>query len=130
VDLLVCGDFNDPPEAESVTKHLHGTGDARAVIHSRGEPMLFDLFAGKDPSAGHGTHFYGGKWYIFDQIVVSPGLLDDKGWTCDLKTVHTVNSLTRPGDRQRRPWRFGSEHDRAPRGYSDHFPVTVRLKVN
>jgi hypothetical protein len=44
--------------------------------------------------------------------------------------VHTVNTLHKPDDRKKRPWRFGSEHDKGPRGYSDHFPVTVRLKVN
>jgi hypothetical protein len=61
--------------------------------------------------------------------VVSPGLLDDHGWSCDPESAEVVNSLVRPGDRQRRPWRFGSERDQFPRGYSDHFPVTVRLKV-
>jgi endonuclease/exonuclease/phosphatase family metal-dependent hydrolase len=129
VDVLVCGDFNDPPDSESVTKHLHATGDARAVVHSGEEPQLLDLLADKDPAAGFGTHFYAGKWFIFDHIVVSPGLLDHKGWSCEVNSIHTVNSLTRPGDRQHRPWRFGNEHDKAARGYSDHFPVIVRLKV-
>ena len=129
VDLLVCGDFNDPPDAPSVTRHLHATGDLDAVLHARGEPLLFDLFAGKDPAAGFGTLYYAGRWYIFDQIAVSPGLLDQEGWSCDVQSVRTVNTLIRPGDRQHRPWRFGNERDRAPRGYSDHFPVTVRLRV-
>jgi endonuclease/exonuclease/phosphatase family metal-dependent hydrolase len=130
VDLLICGDFNDPPDAPSVTEHLHATSDVQAVLQAGREPLLLDLMAGKDASAGYGTHFYGGRWYIYDHIVVSPGLLDNRGWTCDTKSVHTVNTLFRPGDRQHRPWRFGNERDRAPRGYSDHFPVTVRLKVN
>src|SRR5262249_16251818 len=30
VDVLICGDFNDPPDAASVTDHLHATGDAAA----------------------------------------------------------------------------------------------------
>jgi hypothetical protein len=68
---------------------------------------------------------------IFDQMVVSPGMLDDLGWSCDVASVRTINTLYRPGDRLKRPWRFGGEHDRFPqRGYSDHFPVTVRLKVH
>jgi endonuclease/exonuclease/phosphatase family metal-dependent hydrolase len=129
VDLLICGDFNDPPDAPSVTESLHAVGDIEEVLHPRGQPLLLDLFAGKDPAGGFGTHYYNGKWFIFDQIVVSPGMLDDQGWSVDPESAQTVNTLYRPGDRRRRPWRFGNERDRAPRGYSDHFPVTVRLQV-
>jgi endonuclease/exonuclease/phosphatase family metal-dependent hydrolase len=131
VDLLICGDFNDSPDAPSVTEHLRATGNLQAVLHPATDPLLFNLFADKDPAAGWGTHYHARKWYLFDELVVSPGLLDGEGWSCDLPSVRTVNTLVRPGlgGKQRPPWRFGSEHDRAPRGYSDHFPVTVRLKV-
>ena len=129
VDLLVCGDFNDPPDAPSAREHLHATGNVDSVLRSGGEPLLLNLFANKSAAAGFGTHYYGGKWHIFDQLVISPGLLDHKGWSCSLKSVQTVNTLFRPGDKHRRPWRFGTEHERAPRGYSDHFPVCVRLTV-
>jgi endonuclease/exonuclease/phosphatase family metal-dependent hydrolase len=130
VDFLVCGDFNDPPEAVSVADHLHATGEMQAVINPSGEPMLFNLFAGKDPYDGFGTHYFEKKWLIFDQLVVSPGLLDNEGWNCDPQSVRTINTLVRPGDRAGRPWRFGSEHEKGPRGYSDHFPVTMRLWAN
>ncbi len=57
-------------------------------------------------------------------------MLDPSGWSCDPDSIRTIDSLTRPGDRTRRPWRFGNEKDSTfARGYSDHFPVTVRLKV-
>ena len=129
VDLLVSGDFNDPPDAPSVTEHLRATGDLEAVLQPHRDPLLLDLFAGKDPWAGFGTYFYAGRWEIFDQIAVSPGLLDNQRWSCDPESARTVNTLVRPGDKKHRPWRFGSEHDRQPRGYSDHFPVTVELTV-
>jgi len=126
VDFLVGGDFNDPPDAPSVTDHLRAGGDLDAV-RSSGKPLLLDVFAGPTFSH-HGTHFGEGKWYIFDQIVVSPGLLDCKGWSCDLASAQIVNTLFRPGDKRRLPWRFGNSHAK-DHGYSDHFPVTVRLKV-
>lgn len=129
VDMLICGDFNDPPEAPSVTKHLHAVGNLESVLHPVDGPYLFDLFANKDPGANLGTHFYGNKWFTFDQVVVSPGLLDERGWACEPDSAQVVNTLVRPGDPKHRPWRFGNKHDRSPRGYSDHFPVTVRLKV-
>jgi endonuclease/exonuclease/phosphatase family metal-dependent hydrolase len=128
VDLLICGDFNDPPDAPSVVDHLHATADRR-FLTAGGAPRLLDLFGDKDAQAGFGTHYYR-KWYIFDQIVVSPGLLDREGWSCDPDSAQTVNRLVRAGDRHHHPWRFGGEHDRGERGYSDHFPVTVRLSVN
>jgi endonuclease/exonuclease/phosphatase family metal-dependent hydrolase len=128
VDFLVCGDFNDPPNAPSVTEHLRAQPVPTGGPPPEG-PHLFNLFADKDPRR-YGTHYYGGHWYIFDQIVVSAGLLDEEGWSCDPDSVATVNTLVRPNDRQRRPWRFGNERDKSSRGYSDHFPVTVRLRVH
>jgi endonuclease/exonuclease/phosphatase family metal-dependent hydrolase len=127
VDFLVCGDFNDPPDDDSVTKHLHAIGDADLVKKAGAEPYLFHLFADKAKDKDVGTHYYRGKWMIFDQIAVSPGLLDAEGWTCEVKTARIVNDLT--ADKKGRPKRFGNEKDKGERGYSDHFPVTVRLKV-
>jgi endonuclease/exonuclease/phosphatase family metal-dependent hydrolase len=128
VDLLVCGDFNDPPDAPSVTQHLHATGDLDAVQRSsRDEPLLLNLMAGKDANQ-FGTHYYH-KWFIFDQIAVSPELLSHEGLCCDVNSVLTVNTLHRPADKLKRPWPFGNEHEKFERGYSDHFPVTVRLTV-
>ncbi len=124
-DVLICGDFNDTPDDVSVIRHLHATGDLDAV---RGgfEPVLFDLFTNKDPGE-FGTHYHK-RWYIFDQIVVSPGLLDDRGWTCDPGSATVIRTLHKPNDRQKRPWSFGTPKH-GDRGYSDHFPVTVRLRV-
>ena len=126
VDLLVSGDFNDDPDDESVVKHLHATGDID-VARTSNPIQLLNLFAGKDPKM-FGTHFYR-KWHIFDQILVAPGLLDSKGWSCDPQTVHVFNELHRGTDKQKRPWRFGGEKQKGERGYSDHFPVSVKLRV-
>lgn len=126
-DVLICGDFNDSPEDDSVVNHLRATGDRNAVLESRDSLRLFNLMANKDP-ATFGTHYYSG-WMIFDQLVVAPGLLDGTGWQCVADSVQPIRTLTKPGDRIGRPWRFGSEKDKGPRGFSDHFPVTVKLKV-
>jgi hypothetical protein len=122
-------DFNTRSVVASVTEHLHATGDIERVRQPNGQPWLLDLLADKDPHR-FGTHYFHGHWFIFDQIVVSPGLLDDQGWSCDPATAQTVRTLARREDKQHRPWRFGNEHDKFERGYSDHFPVTVELRVN
>jgi endonuclease/exonuclease/phosphatase family metal-dependent hydrolase len=133
VDLLVCGDFNDDPTDESVTKYLHAAGDITAVRRATqgrvDEPPLLDLFLGKDPNK-FGTHHYQERWNIFDQVLLSPGMLDESGWSCDPASVRTVNDLT--ADTKGQPREFGSQGDDIPlkqRGTSDHFPVTVRLGV-
>jgi endonuclease/exonuclease/phosphatase family metal-dependent hydrolase len=135
VAFLVCGDFNDTPEDDSVKDNLHGrpVEQIDEVRKSTPEPLLLDLFGGpakeKDPRKW-GTHNHRGHWYTFDQILVSPGMLDHKGWTCEVDTVEVINTKT--ADKKGRPVDFGSENDDIPlkeRGWSDHFPVTVRLKV-
>ncbi len=128
VDVLVCGDFNDSPADKSVAHHLRATTDL-AAVRSGQELRLFHLMGDKDPAQGFGTHYYR-KWFIFDQMVVSPGMLDQSGWSCQPASVQTINALNKPGDPLRRPWRFGAEKDSGPRGYSDHFPVTVRLRLH
>lgn len=127
-DILICGDFNDNPDDDSVVKNLYAIGDRDRVVRESANGLwLLNLMADKSP-AKFGTHYYSG-WHIFDQIVVSPGLLDNKGWSCEVDSVAAVRTLTKPGDRIGRPWRFGGEKEKGDRGYSDHFPVTVKLRV-
>jgi endonuclease/exonuclease/phosphatase family metal-dependent hydrolase len=130
VDFLVCGDFNDTPTDASVREDLHAVDDKEAVLNAVEEPLLFNLFAAS-AAKGLGTHFDRGHWYQFDQIAVSRGLLDGEGWTCDPQTATIVPTPARKGDRRspHAPWRFGGPKDKAPHGYSDHFPVTVELSV-
>jgi hypothetical protein len=127
LDFLVCGDFNDPPEADSVRKKLHLTGDAKLVTADGTPPRLFGLLSGKS-AAEFGTHYYS-KPLIYDHIGVSPGMFDGTGWGYDPDSVRVpTDGLTRGGNR--RPWRYGSATDSAVgRGYSDHFPVVVTLRV-
>jgi endonuclease/exonuclease/phosphatase family metal-dependent hydrolase len=129
VDLLICGDFNDNPDDDSVTKHLRATGDL-AEVRGGGKPLLFNLFA-RAWKEGEASHAYGRAGFLFDQIVVSPGLLDRSCWSVDVDSARIVkqmafkgrpNSFGRPPPKDRRPLRV--------RGASDHFPVTVRLSVN
>ncbi len=131
-DFLVCGDFNDTPDADSIVKVLGAIGDKSKVKPTEKEPFLYNLMAGKDP-AKFGTIWYSGKPLIYDQICVSPGMLDRKGWSVDPDSVATITAgLTRTGATRREPFRFGNP-DRAmkssERGFADHFPVIVKLKV-
>lgn len=131
-DFLVCGDFNDTPDADPIFKNLGAIGDIKKVKPTADEPFLLNLMNGKDPDK-YGTLWYSGKPLIYDHICVSPGMLDTKGWSVDPKSVATyTEGLIRKGATRREPWRFGDpgkDVKDADRGYADHFPVTVKLKV-
>lgn len=132
VDYLLCGDFNDTPEARTLTHDLGSIADIKKVKSGGEYPALLNLMAGKSADR-FGTIFYNGKPYIYDHICVSRGLLDDAGWSADPDSIRThADGLIRTGATRREPWRFG-DPDRnlrnAERGYSDHFPVSVKLKV-
>lgn len=132
-DFLVCGDFNDSPDAEPIVKVLGAIGDKTKVKPTDKEPFFLNLMAGKD-AAKFGTIWYGGKPLIYDQICVSPGLLDNKGWSADPDSVATISAgLMRTGATRREPFRFGNpakDMKDTERGFSDHFPVVVKLKVD
>jgi hypothetical protein len=108
---------------------MRTTGDRAKVIP--GSAFMLNLLAGK-PADRYGTLWYR-EPLIYDQICISPGLLDSRGWSCDPDSIAVVtDGLIRPGATRRQPWRFGNPDDTlkpADRGYSDHFPVTVRLSV-
>lgn len=129
VDFLVCGDFNDTPDSEPVAKTLHVVGDATLVTTDANPPRLYGVLSSKSPD-DFGTHYYN-KPLIYDHIALSPGMLDMVGWGYAYDSVEVpTQGLIRSGARTRRPWRFGNAKDDAlGRGYSDHFPVLVTLKV-
>ena len=72
-------------------------------------------------------------------ILDHPARFTHRDWTIDANAITAtlggapaklVNDLT--ADKKGHPRRFGSPHDKLDleeRGYSDHFPVTVRLHV-
>lgn len=126
-DIIVCGDFNDSPQDASVRVNLR-TADRETTRQAR-ELRFFNLLEGKDPQY-FGTHFFNTP-VIYDQICVSPGLLDEEAWTCLPDTLEVIHDgLRDPESRSLRPWSFGkADRPVARRGYSDHFPVVVRLRV-
>jgi hypothetical protein len=57
-------------------------------------------------------------------------MFDNQGWGYDPASVRVpTDGLIEPGAKGRHPWRFGSPKDTHNRGFSDHFPVVVTLKV-
>ncbi|MGL4555288.1 MAG: endonuclease/exonuclease/phosphatase family protein [Gemmataceae bacterium] len=137
VAYLVCGDFNDGPDEPAVVKSLNATGELKAVLDwNKGDrPVLYNPFADL-AKAKKGTHFFGPTSvpYVFDQIVMSPAMLEPGGWEYKNKSATIVEKFAfhHRASNTYRPDRFGGADDRRPyrnRGASDHYPVVVELKV-
>lgn len=145
--IAAMGDFNDPPEAESLTRHLGAeefTGTARP-------DKLYNLsFPWQDQAAG--TQKYRENWQVIDQVMVSGTLLKDRtnGTRDDVKKtqpgrypgkgLHTNPDLARifqppfllttdkqyTGTKPFRTW-VGYRHQG---GFSDHLPVMLEIQFN
>ena len=139
-EILLIGDFNDDPFSPSVNDVLHAVREKRAVTHSSNlisqnpkqkSPRLLNpswVFLSK---ADHGTYYYWNDWTwnVFDQAIISPGLLDEHGLTYidGSLIVHAPEFLRDTEKNASRPKRFRKFRGRWEEGYSDHFAIKGKL---
>lgn len=126
VALVVLGDFNDEPFNRSVNEYALGTASRDQVLAGKNHYLL-NLMAPL-AGAGQGSLLYNGRWNMLDQILVSRGLLTGKsGW----KLAGDATIEGRPMIEKKKgsgPRRFGIGTGKVDlKGFSDHFPVGVRL---
>ncbi|MFT6336942.1 MAG: putative extracellular nuclease [Halioglobus sp.] len=125
VKVLVMGDFNDDPTSKSLKSVLRAKGKIKDVNSS--SDMFNPMY---DPyRRGLGSNAYRDNWSLFDQIIVSPGLLDkeDDGYFYYKAQIFNKKYLIqRSGQYKGYPFRTFSG-DKYQAGYSDHFPVVVYL---
>ncbi len=122
--IIYMGDLNDDPVNKSVTKHLRATGDREAA----GGDILFNT-ASANYQKGIGSLAWRDSWNLFDQIIISPALLNGNG---DGYKYYGVRIFNEPYLRQQHgnfagyPYRtfVGDEYQD---GFSDHFPVFLIL---
>ena len=126
--ILLMGDFNDDPH----NKSLVGSMQAKPAAAKVGAGEFFNPMSEMHDPDNRGTLTYRGKWNLFDQFLVSPGLLAPGA---SLKYVPGSAQIYNPEFLQ---VGFGSAKD-APRraifrgefvkeGFSDHFPVFLKLR--
>jgi hypothetical protein len=135
VRYLVCGDFNDNPNDPAVSKNLNASGEVKTVLDwKKGDrPIFYNPFA-ELAQKGRATLYFGTEANVFDQIVVSPGMLEPGGWEYRNRSAEIIERLTffHRVTKTNRPDRFGGPDDRRTierRGASDHFPVWMELRV-
>ena len=131
VKLLIMGDMNDDPQDPSMAKCL----GAKREISEVGDGDLYNPWW-NELAAGNGTLQFQGAWNLFDQIILSPSLLNRDG-------QDDVSSLKLCGHQVfRRDYliqQSGTYWGNTLRthaggqwldGYSDHLPTLVYLVKN
>ena len=129
VKVFVMGDMNDDPTNASMTEAL----GCKPEIDEVGKDEMYNPWYNILTKEGTGTLFYQGSWNLFDQIVMTPNLLNKKGKK-DFSTLKFYKHQI-----FRRDYLFQTEgkYKGAPKrthaggswldGYSDHLPVVVYL---
>ncbi|MBT8219042.1 MAG: endonuclease/exonuclease/phosphatase family protein [Bacteroidia bacterium] len=121
--IVVMGDFNDDPNNKSIRKIL------KAGIKLNDDECLYNTSL---PTfrKGYGTLIYNGVWNLFDQIIISQGLLDSRSenyhYKKDSFTVVADDWMLEKnaGGKPLRTFNAGAYKG----GYSDHLPVLIYLE--
>lgn len=122
--IIVMGDLNDDPVNKSVTTHLKATGDMKKLENKALFNPFFKLY--KD---GIGSLGYNDAWNLFDQIIISEGLLGEDKSTFKFYQAKVFNKsflLQKEGRYKGYPFRTFAGGVYAG-GYSDHLPTYIFL---
>ncbi len=126
-DIVIAGDFNDYPDEPAMKTVIRTVEKPSETVDGALLNTMWPLLR-----AGKGTYVYNDKWEIIDHIVVSPGLLDAKGFR--YKEGSTKASLLvddqlfdPAGPAIPRPNRSFSKDTFHFNGYSDHLPLEAIL---
>lgn len=116
--IIIMGDFNDDPTSESIHDYLMDTD-----LYNPMEKLL-TLYSG--------SLNYKGEWNLFDQIIFTTNFFDYKKHTHSFASADIFDEyfLTQwKGRYKGNPFRTYAGRKYLG-GYSDHFPVYIRLKFN
>lgn len=124
--IIMMGDLNDDPVSKSIKKVMKPMSKTEDVMDGDlYNPMAIPY------SKGIGTLGYNEAWNLFDQMILSSGLVDkDKAYDdfgyYSVKIFNEPFLIAQEGQYKNYPHRTYS-YGQYISGYSDHFPVYVTL---
>ncbi len=127
-NIIALGDFNDEPTDLSLTKYL-GAINFECNKNYEGNNLL--NLGYKMTVNSEGSYLYYGEWDMIDQIIISKGLINEKGMEYICDSYHVVMPdfmIIKEGNRKggALPTYMGSKFSE---GYSDHFPVGAKFII-
>lgn len=129
--IIIMGDFNDYPDDESITHGLCAEDPMEIKKKSVIFEQLYNLCYPIHEKGVEGSHKFGGKWGMLDQLIVSGALLDTSETTHtspEFVNVCKESFLLKESATGKIPKRsfLGTFFSY---GYSDHLPVFVDLII-
>ncbi len=120
--IYIMGDLNDDPTSPSVKNHLAARKSKDSVPTKGFFNPMYKYF-----KKGIGTLAYRDAWSLFDQIIISKGLVNPQAGGYQYYKTRIFNEkflVQKSGQFKGYPFRtfVGNEYRG---GYSDHFPVYV-----
>ncbi len=120
--IIIMGDLNDDPASPSVKKILQAKKKASQVKEGELFNALYEHY-----QKGFGTLAWRDSWNLFDQLIVSHGLMEKEGFFFyKAKVFRKDYLLQKTGTYKGYPKRTFSG-DEYIHGYSDHLPVYLIL---
>ncbi|MDO8368536.1 MAG: endonuclease/exonuclease/phosphatase family protein [Saprospiraceae bacterium] len=122
--IVLMGDLNDDPDSRSLAQVLKARRSTLKMKPGDLYNPMYDLY-----KSGNGTLAYKDSWNLFDQMIVSKGLVNKSTGGWQLYKAHVF----------RRPWLLQTEGafrgypfrtyvgDIFINGYSDHLPVYLHF---
>lgn len=126
--VLALGDFNDEPHDRSLVEYALSDRTRKKVTFAR-TPHFLNLMW-QISGQGLGTHYYNNAPGVLDQFLASRGLLTgNSGFKILPETVQVVRfpEMVHTGAYPV-PVRFGRGKSMNPDGFSDHFPIAIKLR--
>lgn len=123
-NILIMGDFNDTPDDNSVDEILGAKKSFDKIEKSQLYNLLYPRY-----QKGIGTTYHKG-WLLFDQIIVSGNMLSSGQIECKPEYADVFNPpyLLHFDSRNRvKPNR--TYRGKYTGGYSDHLPVSLRIRL-
>ncbi len=123
-NIIVLGDFNDDPINESLSIRLNAKGEKDKVESEELFNPMYELY-----KKGIGSLAYRDAWNLFDQIIISEGLLNDKKRNYTFFKAKIFNEefmKQKEGRYKGYPLRTHAGGVYLA-GYSDHFPAYIFL---
>lgn len=127
--VMVMGDMNDDPFDKSMSQALGAKRDINKVKDGEMYNPWWDILV----KSGQGTLTYQGGWNLFDQIVLSPNLINRKN-TKDYTTLRLYKAeVFRRDYLMQTEGKYKGNTKRTTaggvwlNGYSDHLPVLIYL---
>ncbi len=127
--VMVMGDMNDDPTNKSMSEKL----SAKAEMDDVNADDMYNPWYNVLTKQGTGTLQYNGAWNLFDQIVLTPNMLNKKGQVDFSSLKYWKNQIFRRDYlfQNSGPYKGSPKRTTAGgvwlNGYSDHLPVIVYL---